>query len=185
MPKRVIIVHCWEGNSNYCWYPAVKKELEEQGFEVIVPNMPDTLNPKMKDWVPYLREIVGTPSQDIILVGHSIGSVTILRYLETLSEGEKVGGVVLVAGFTDNLGYQELSNFFTTPLDFARIKSKSDNFIFINSDNDQFVDLKHGGKLRKEIGGKLIVKHAMKHFSQEDGCTDLPDVTQAILEISK
>ena len=28
--KRVIIIHCWEGYPKYCWYPYVKKELEEK-----------------------------------------------------------------------------------------------------------------------------------------------------------
>lgn len=30
--KRVILVHCWEGYPDYCWYPQTEKELEEKGF---------------------------------------------------------------------------------------------------------------------------------------------------------
>ena len=28
--KRAIIVHCWDGYPEYCWYPYVKKELESK-----------------------------------------------------------------------------------------------------------------------------------------------------------
>jgi len=44
--KRVIIIHCWEGYPEYCWYQSVKKELENKGFQVEVPKMPETELPK-------------------------------------------------------------------------------------------------------------------------------------------
>ncbi|OHA63893.1 MAG: hypothetical protein A2940_00990 [Candidatus Wildermuthbacteria bacterium RIFCSPLOWO2_01_FULL_48_29] len=72
--KRAIIVHCWGGNPEYCWYPQTKKELEEQGFEVMVPAMPDTEHPKQSAWVPVLREVVGTPTEETYLIGHSCSS---------------------------------------------------------------------------------------------------------------
>ena len=109
--KRVIIIHCWEGSPDYCWYPKVKKDLEEKGFQVLVPEMPETNFPKFPDWIQKLKETVGTPTEDIYLIGHSLGCITILKYLESLNLGEKVGGVILVAGFTDNLNIKEISNF--------------------------------------------------------------------------
>ena len=45
--NRVIIIHCWEGYPEYCWYPQTKKELEKEGFEVRVPEMPETISPKL------------------------------------------------------------------------------------------------------------------------------------------
>ena len=166
--KRVVIIHCWEGYPNYCWYPYTKKQLEEKGFEVKVPEFPDTENPKQDKWVPYLTQQIGKPDEELFLVGHSVGCITIFRYLETLKENEKVGGVVLVAGFTDDLEYKELSNYFQTPIDFEKIKDKSKNgFIAIHSDNDPFVDLKHGEIFKKELDAEIIVKHDMGHFSCE------------------
>lgn len=44
--KRAIIIHCWEGYPEYCWYPYAKNKLEEKGFQVEVPAFPDTENPK-------------------------------------------------------------------------------------------------------------------------------------------
>src|SRR5579864_5467326 len=99
---RVVIVHCWNGYPEYCWYPETKRELEEKGFQVEVPSFPETDSPKLSLWLPKLKEVVGKPDQELFLVGHSAGAITILRYLETLTGGERVGGVILVAGFTDD-----------------------------------------------------------------------------------
>jgi len=96
--------------------------------------MPDTKNPHIDKWLPHLIETVGKPSENDYFVGHSLGCITILKLLEGLAENEKVGGVILVAGFTYNLGYKEISSFFQKPVDFNKIKSHCEKFIAIHSD---------------------------------------------------
>lgn len=182
--KKVVIVHCWDGYPEYCWYPKVKAGLKQKGFEVVAPAFPETEAPNLEKWLPVLSEAVGEPSEDVFLVGHSVGCITILRYLESLPEGQKVGGVVLVAGYTDNLGFEELKNFFITDIDFEKIKDSAVGFVAIHSDNDPYVPLKHGDILKDKLGAELIVKHNFKHFSgpvdNEESCTDLPDVVEAV-----
>src|SRR5690606_24894935 len=109
--NRVVVVHCWGGNSDYAWYPYAKTELEKLGYKVLVPDMPDPDPPKQATWLPHLHKIIDEPDDELLLIGHSIGTVTIMRYLESLPEGTQVGKVVLVAGFTDQLGFRELENF--------------------------------------------------------------------------
>lgn len=176
--KEAVIVHLWEGYPEYCWYPKTKQELEEMGFVVYVPQMPEPNFPKQDIWVPTLREKVKEPSENTYLVGHSIGAVTIMRYLEGLSDQQEVGGVVLVAGFTDDMGYEVFSNFFTKPLNFEEIKGKARNFTVIVSDDDPYINMKYGYKLRDKLNGELIIKAGLKHMSL--GCNALPDVTDAI-----
>lgn len=188
--KKVIIVHCWEGYPEYCWYPWVKGELEAKGFEVSVPAMPDTDNPRVDTWVPKLKEVAGEPNEEVYLIGHSIGCATILRYLETLDENQKVGGVVLVAGFSEDIGYDEIKNYFETPIDLEKIKTKSARgFWAIHSDDDPYVDLKFADIFERELGAKKIIKEGMKHFSGaiegEESCTKLPEVVEGILEMNK
>ena len=187
--KRAIIVHCWGGTPNYCWYPTVKHELEKQDFVVEVPAMPETDEPKLKLWLPKLQETIGEPSEELYLIGHSAGCVTIMRYLEQLPEGTKIGGIVLVAGFTDNLGFDELSNFFQTPLDVPALKNKLVNVaVLIHSDDDPYVPVSFGEELRDNLGGELVVLHGLKHMSgpvdNEDSCDQLPSVIEAITKLS-
>ena len=99
--KRAFLIHGWGGSPNEGWRPWLKNKLEQQGFEVFVPAMPDTNYPKLDAWLDKLEQAVGTPDENCYFVGHSLGCITILRYLEKLEEGQKVNTVVLVAGFTD------------------------------------------------------------------------------------
>lgn len=184
--KRVVIVHCWGGIPNYAWYPWVKSELEAKGYQVIVPAMPDTDEPQLSKWLPYLQAIIGEPDDDLVLVGHSIGTVTIMRYLESLGSNKQVGKVIMVAGFTDTLGFKELENFFESPLDFQKIKAGSQRgIVVIQSDNDPFVSAQYGKRLKAELNAKLIIKTGAKHMSgaldDEASCSKLPEVVEEIV----
>ena len=96
--KRVFIVHGWGGRPDEAWFPWIKKELEDKGYKVFIPAMPETDEPKMELWIPFLSQLVGKPDLNTFFVGHSIGCQAIIRYLETLPEGVKIGGAVFVAG---------------------------------------------------------------------------------------
>jgi hypothetical protein len=187
--KRAIIVHCWSGYPEYCWYPYVKKELETKGFQVVVPAFPETDAPQQDKWVPFLAGVVAFPDENTYLIGHSIGCATILRYLESLKIGQKISGAVLVAGFDEDLGFEELKNYFIVPIDFAKIKTHCLKFVSIHSDNDPFVDIKFADVLQNKLSAKEIIKHNMGHFSgavdEEASCVELPDVVEAIEEMSK
>ncbi len=184
MVKRVFIIHRWEGTPEVDWYPWLRKELENKGFEVHVPLMPDTDNPKIENWVPYLKDMVGEPDENTYFVGHSMGCQTIMRYLEGLPEGSKVGGVVFVAGFVtlENLETEEekeLANaWLGTPLDLEKVKDKSDNFVAIFSDNDPWIPLSDSDIFKEKLGAKIIIQHEKGHFSKFDGITELPIVLE-------
>lgn len=185
--KRVIIIHCWEGYPDYCWYPQTKKELEEKGFLVEIPEMPETNLPHLTKWLSKLTEVAKNPDEKLYLIGHSLGCITILRYLESLKDDQIVGGVIFVAGFTGDLGYKELENFFQTPINFTKIKNNARNFVVIHSDNDPYVSLKYGREFQEKLGAKLIIKPNMGHFSgpidNEESCTQLPEVSQSLINM--
>lgn len=179
--KRAIIVHCWGGKPNYAWYPDTKKQLEKLGYAVTIPAMPNTDEPQLNEWLPHLSETIGKPDEELVLIGHSLGNVTIMRYLESLPADQQVGKVIMVAAFTDQLGFKELENFFETRLDFESIKPKAENgFVVIQSDNDPYVSAQYGERLKEELEAKLIVKHGANHFSGEvdgeESCDSLPEV---------
>ncbi len=186
MKKKVFLIHGWEGYPEEGWRPFLKKDLEKKGFEVFVPAMPDTENPKMDVWLEHLEKTVDVPTKECYFVGHSLGCITILRYLEGLEKQEKVGGVVLVAGFTSNLGFEELSSFFKNSVDWDKIKSHCSKFIAIHSDNDPYVSLHYGLEIfKKKLGAEVIIEHNKKHFSGDDGITELPCVFNAVLKLSE
>ena len=97
--KKVVLVHGWGGTPDEGWFPWLKGELEAKGFEVAAPQLPNTDEPRIAAWVPSLAAAAGEVGEETYFVGHSMGCQTILRYLETLPEGAKVGGAIFVAGF--------------------------------------------------------------------------------------
>ena len=181
--KRALIVHCWGGKPNHCWYPQTKLELEVAGFEVQIPAMPNTDKPNLSEWLHALKNIIGAPDEDLYLIGHSLGCATILRYLENIDV--KISGVVLVAGFAYDLGIDEVKSFIMEPFEFERIKNKSKNFLAILSDNDPFIDEKHGQIFQKSLGATLSIYPGKGHFTGPIGepgsCISLPEVSEAIL----
>ncbi|HLC51090.1 MAG TPA: alpha/beta fold hydrolase [archaeon] len=181
--KRAFLIHGWEGYPEEAWRPWLKTELLYQGFEVLIPAMPDTNQPRMDAWVQHLSEIVGTPDDECIFVGHSLGCIAILRYLETLKEGQIIGGVVMVAGFTDNLGHKELDSFFQTEINWEKIKRHCRKFVAIHSDNDPYVPATHGQIFKEKLNAAFIIQKGMKHFSGDDGITELPIVLDAVTKI--
>ncbi len=142
MPKRVYIIHGWEGYPEENWFPWLKCELESRGFEVHVPQMPDADNPRIEKWIPALQELIKEPDRDTYLVGHSMGCQAIVRYLETLSEDIKLGGVIFVAGFFKRLtGLGEEPDFenvekdwMKTPVDLIKVRSHFDRSVAIFSE---------------------------------------------------
>lgn len=184
MVKRAFLIHGWEGYPKEGWRPWLKNELEKKGFKVFVPAMPDTNHPKIDAWIKYLTKIVRNPDENCYFVGHSLGCIAILKYLEILKENQKVGGVVLVAGFSDDLGIKEISNFFIGPINWNKIIYHCKKFVAIHSDNDPYVPLKYGYIFKEKLNAELIIKHNMKHFSGDDGITELPTALDSILKIS-
>jgi uncharacterized protein len=190
MQKRVFIVHGWASHPGDGWFPWLKAELEKHGFAVFVPAMPDPDVPKIETWIPALAAAVGTADADTYFVGHSIGCQTIIRYLQTLPEGARVGGGVFVAGFY-NLRRLETKRdleiakpWVTTPLDDAKIRQTVRRAVAIFSDNDKFVMSGNQDAWRDRVGADVIIEHAKGHFSGEDGVTELPIALESLLKIS-
>lgn len=193
MPKRVIIVHGWGNKAEDYWFPWLKKELEERGFSVVAPSLPQTKIPRIGNWIPALQAAVGTLDDQTFFVGHSLGCLAIARYLETAPEGVKAGGAVLVAGFfkrltnveTDGFNMEAVAEWLETPLDLEKVKSHLGKSVAIFSDNDRYVPLDNQEEFRDRLGSKIIVEHAKGHFYEGDERYRQPVVLNALLEITQ
>ncbi len=183
MQKRVFFIHGWEGSPEEGWRPWLREQLEAKGFMVINLSMPDANHPQMGEWVATLSDAVGEPDKDCYFVGHSLGCITILRYLESLPEGKKVSGALLVAAFTEDLGINEIKNFFTKAINWEKIKRHCDNFTILLSDNDKYVPLSYGDIFKKKLNAKIVIKRNMGHFNGDDVIRELPAVLNAALEL--
>jgi len=191
--KRVFIIHGWSGYPEECWFPWLKKELENKGFQVHVPSMPNTEEPIINRWVHFLKKQVGTPDEETFFVGHSIGCQTILRYLGSLEPHTKVGGVILVAGFIhlkpiikeNKEDYEIAKPWLETPIYWDKILTHTNRFVSIFSDNDRWVPVEDSKIFEKKLKSKTIIEHNKGHMGASDNVPELPVVLDELLKMDK
>lgn len=162
--KNVLILHGTGNNSQDNWFPWLKKELEEKGYKVWVPDLPNSDKPNYERYNKFIFSKWSFDNESL-LIGHSSGAVEILRILGALPENIVVKKTILVAGFKDNLNYEPVFEMFEEPFNWEKIKNRCKEFIFIHSDNDPYVSLEHGEFLKEKLGGKLVILKGQKHFS--------------------
>ena len=188
MAKRVLIIHGWGGSPSEPMLQWLKTKIEENGLEAVLPEMPDTENPVIEDWVKKLEEVIGNPDKNTILVGHSIGCQAILRYLEKLHPAKRVGGVVFIAPwFTlSNLesdeGWEIMKPWLNVSIKDADVIKHIPKMVAIFSDNDPFVPAENAELFKGRFNAKIIIEHQKGHFTEEDGVKSLPSALKAILE---
>lgn len=181
MGKRAFLIHGWQGNPNVYWFPWLKDELAKRGYEVFVPAMPNPHTPQASEWVSCISDAIGTPTSSDYLVGHSLGVIAILRYLEQLAPGQEIGGAVFVAGFSYDLGIEEHKSFFTAPVNWDKVNEHCRKFIALHSDDDPYISMAHGVVFREKADAELVVVHGMGHFA----VMQLPEALDAVLKLSQ
>ena len=193
MSKRAFLIHGWDGNPKNAWFPWAKKELEKKDFEVLVPAMPDPEEPEIKSWVDKLAKTVGNIDGDTYLIGHSIGCQTILRYLEKLSENEKVKAVILVAPWM-SLDEQTIKEegedvweiakpWIETPIDIEKVKTHSNKFAIVYSTNDPYANSDDLLMLKEKLDALTVNAGNKGHFDDDANIKELPEIIDVIDEI--
>lgn len=198
MTKRVYIIHGWGGFPKEKALAWLGNELEKKrDFEVYIPEMPDTEEPKIKPWVSKINEVVSKPDKNTYFVGHSIGCQAIMRYLQTL-ENKKIGGAVFIAPwfelteftYKEEPKYEEDSRAIAKPqikkpINLEKVKNSINNLTAIFSDNDPYVLVSDSEIFKKELSAKIIIESNKGHFTEDDGVTEFPIVLEELLKMSK
>ena len=187
--KRIVLVHGWGGGPSADWFPWLIDELKKRNFDVIAPQLPDTDNPRIENWVPALTKAVGIPDENTFFIGHSLGCQTIARYLEVLPQDIKVGAVIFVAGFFDSLNREEYNKddmetsdlWLNAPIDLKKAKQHISKSIYYISKDDPDVPLPNKDKFESELGSEVVILNGYRHFNDDK----LPIVLDKLLEIAK
>ena len=160
------------------WYLHVKKELEKIGIEVVVENMPDADIARKEYWLPWIEE-KAKGADKIILIGHSTGTVAILRYLES----HHVEGAVLVAAFHTDLGdaKEKKSHYFDSPWQWEKIKQNVKWIIQFASTNDPVIPIEEARFVRDKLNPEYHEFNDQGHFSRDTaGKVEFPELVEAV-----
>jgi len=186
--KKVFIVHGFQGRPNGAWRPWLMGELSKNDIYACALPMPTPDAPVKSEWVNAINEAVKNPTDEIFLVGHSLGVPAILRYLESLDKDSKIGGVILASGpisLINKDGYENVNKFIDRAFDFEHIKNVCKYFIIIHGDNDPNVPFSDAIELSKRLGGFLISIPHGGHLNGSDGFYKLPEALDSLLKMMK
>ncbi len=117
-----------------------KRELEESladRFEIIKPSMPCKRNAKYLEWVIWLEKFFPFLSDDIILIGHSLGGTFWLKYLAENNFPVKISQLHLVAAAITETN--EPLGDFVLPEDLSNITGQVRNIFLYHSKDDPVV----------------------------------------------
>jgi len=169
--KNAIIIHGTYGNPNENWFPWLKENLENVGYQVEVPSFPTPDNQSLESWMNVFGDPEDTLNSDSVLIGHSLGATFILTILESLESPIKA--VFLVSGFLGLLDNQEFDNlnvsFSTRDFNWKKIKSNVKNIYIYHSDNDPYIPMENAKAISKNLGGKLMIIKDAGHFNSKSG----------------
>ncbi len=162
--KNILIVHGWDASPSQHWFFPAKEKFEKAGFNVFLPEMPGNYFPKKEEWLKIIEETV--KGDDWIFIGHSLGGVAVLKYLENAPFRAK--HIILIATAYEPMSFQPIENFFDMPFEWEKIKSNCPKFDIVIESDDPVVPTEHGKNFVKNLGGKLHILPGGTHFHSID-----------------
>ncbi len=163
--KNAVLLHGMFGNPDNFWFAWLRGQLEEHGYKVTAPQLPDPDHPNLDVWTPFALENLKFNIETII-IGHSAGCPLALSILNKIDH--LVRRVILVAGFIRLNEMEDDNVMLLKAPDWQKIKRNGHDFFFFNSDNDPWgCDHLQGEHLRQKLGGTLIVRSGQGHFGSK------------------
>ncbi len=183
----IVIAHMLAGAGADFWYPALRGEFTAEGHRVLIPDLPDPQAPEPGAWLKVLAEAADPgAAPDTVLVGHSLGAVTVLRLLQE-HDTERFGpyaGALLVAGMAKEVGYDALAGFFRPEFDGDRIRSAVRDVRALHAVDDPVTGAATGDHLVSfawNLGATVTLLPGGGHLpSTGDELTELPEAARLI-----
>ena len=163
----IVMIHGWEGKGNQGWFKDLKKFWEAHGVEVHSPDFPNSNAPVYGEWKAFFEQnLRGKINECTILLGHSLGGGFIQRYLSEASL--KVAEIVLIAPTINDCGIPPISNFFSVPFDYQRIKNSADNIFIYSGGKDPFIPASDGKFLVEKLSAHYRFFPDCGHWGQSE-----------------
>ncbi len=154
-PTKLYIIPGYRASPTDHWFPWLKQRAEARGSAATVLKMPTPSNPELGEWLKTLQESISAPDKNTFFVAHSLGCITLLRYLDSLPAERQIGGFILVSGFSS--------------LPSGTLSKQLDPFI------KDPVDYEHLRKMAaKSLDAKMVTVAKGGHFMGSDGFTEFP-----------
>lgn len=182
--KTLYIVHGYGASPTNHWFPWLKKELLTKGVKTNILAMPNSSSPVLDEWLSYLSKNINSPTKATYFVAHSLGCISLLKYLQKTELAEEIGGMILVSGFTKPLPNLETIDEFTRKqLDYSKIIEITGKRAVVASKDDSIVPFLFSKELAEEVHADLYPIENGGHFLDREGFTTLPIIYDILSEM--
>lgn len=200
MKKQVLVIHGGDSFATYAEYLSFllnypielrdlfkknwKNHLQEKlgnEYEVIQPEMPNRRNAKCKEWKIWFEKYFPFLQDDLILVGHSMGGVFLVKYLAENNFPKKITATLLVAP-PYNMDEGRALVEFVLPQSLSKFEKQAGKIIIYHSKDDDTVSFEELTKYQKALSTTEIkVFENRGHFSDEE----FPEIIEDILKANR
>lgn len=175
------IIHGYMAGPDDHWFEWLETEIEAGGGEAVRLTLPQSDDPDPAEWEKVLADEISTPDRETYIVAHSLGSITVLRYLSGLDDASELGGLLLVSGFSGRLpAIPALDAYMAAAFDAGRIRQIASRRAVISAKDDPIVPHRLSQALADEIDAKFLPLETGGHFLATDGFDEFPLVLQAL-----
>jgi len=183
--KTILILHGISGHAGIHWQQWLHDELQKQGFKVIMPNLSNSGHPNRKEWLAEVRQsIQGVDTEDLLIVGHSLGVTSALDFIE--QSPTPIKALVSVSGFAIDYGL-ELNSYFLQEksIDFTKVRSHLEKTAVFYTDDDPYVTQESLKQLADALNVQATVIHGGGgHLNTERGYNEFPELLEKVMEIA-
>jgi len=179
---QVYLIHGYTASKTSNWFPSFKKELQSEKVDVIILDMPNSKNPQFNEWIGHIEKSIKNYDENSIFIGHSLGCVTLLNYLN-INRLNSVKGLFLVSGFIEETPIPELEQFVQSELDFEYIINLTKNRIAISAIDDDIISHEYSQRMADKLNATFILLNEGKHFIDRDNFVNFPFLVNEVKKL--
>ena len=185
---KVYLIHGWQSKGDRGFRSWLKTGLEKMGHEVFAPDLPNADFPSPEKWLGFLHKNIFI-SEETVILGHSLGGLATLKFLQSLPDGKKIKKAVLVApviedvtGITEQERVEVFLPWKKELLNYKKINNSTiegvDAFF---SDNDEYIPLESAQIVKDNLLSRVFVEHDKGHYNMSK-LSEVPLILNAIIK---
>ena len=157
------------------WKESLGRMLGDE-YQVLAPRMPNGQNARYSEWKIWFERIVPLLDEPVILIGHSMGGIFLVKFLSENVMPKKITATFLVAApYNAEVG-ESLVDFALTR-DLTKFNEQGGKIFLYQSKDDPVVPFSHVEKYHKELpNAALRIFEDRQHFNQPE----LPELVENI-----
>lgn len=148
------------------WKSNLQQDLGED-YEVLTPRLPNAQNARYVEWKIIFDKIVPLLSDNVILIGHSLGGLFLVKYVSENKTPKTIKATLLVATPYSTQDYEPIVDF-SIERSLTPFEMTGGKIIFYQSRDDVVVPFENVKKYKAALpAAELRIFEDRGHFNQE------------------